>query len=85
MPNATLIRVTPVAESEASTNRIQLRVVCCGVLTSLNAIVVSLCAGTLYHVTSHKPIEQIGVTLLFGALLGSLIHTWFLALTRQKS
>jgi hypothetical protein len=48
-----------------------------------NAIIVARYAGTLYGATNHDPLRQVGVTLLFAALLGSLARMWFLTLTTQ--
>lgn len=56
------------------------RLVLCVALTVLNTIVLVKFAGVLYLATTHHPIEQAGVTLLFAALLGSLARTWFLTL-----
>ena len=36
--------------------------------------------GTLYGATNHDPLQQVGVTLPFAALLGSLVRMWFLTL-----
>lgn len=59
------------------------RIVLCLVVTTLNIFVVAKFAGVLYHATFHHQFEQIGVTLLFAALLGSLARTWFLALSSR--
>ena len=60
------------------------RLALCVALTVLNAVVVVKCAGVLYLATTHHPLEQAGVTLLFAALLGSLARTWFLTLFNRR-
>jgi hypothetical protein len=60
-----------------------LRVVLCAVLTVFNGIVIAKYAPVLYIATSHHPVEQAGVTLLFVALLGSLARTWFILLSNR--
>lgn len=56
------------------------RLALCVALTVLNALVVVKFAGVLCLATTHHPLEQAGVTLLFAALFGSLGRTWFLTL-----
>jgi hypothetical protein len=53
------------------------------VLTVLNAIVVTNFIGPLYRATIHDALQQIGVTLLFAALVGSLTRMWYLTLTSR--
>jgi len=53
------------------------------VLTAFNLIVIATCAGTLYRATAHDTLEQVGVTLLFAALLGSLARVWFITLRNR--
>jgi hypothetical protein len=53
------------------------------VLTVLNVIVVTNFTGTLYRATIHDALQQIGVTLLFAALVGSLTRMWLLTLTSR--
>lgn len=59
------------------------RLLLCVALTALNLFVVAGFAGVLYQATLGNPFEQIGVTLLFAALLGSLARTWHLAIFRR--
>ena len=68
------------AEEESPTNHFQRRLAICLVQTVFNAIIVARYAGTLYGATTHDPLQQVGVTLLFAALLGSLARMWFLTL-----
>ena len=79
MPNSSPLASTQPLEAAASINRFQSRLAICLVLTVLNAIV----AGPLYRATSHDVFQQIGVTLLFAALVGSLTRMWFLTLTSR--
>jgi hypothetical protein len=53
------------------------------VQTLVNAVVVAEFAGTLFGVTARDALQQVGVTLLFAVLLGSLARTWFLTLRSQ--
>lgn len=66
-----------------STNPFVRRLALCVVLTAFDAIVVKRFAGTLYLATSHQPLEQAGVTLLFVVLLGSLARIWFITLSNR--
>ena len=68
------------AERRSPSNPFQRRLTICLVLTVFNAIIVARYAGTLYGATNHDPLSQVGVTLLFAALLGSLVRMWFLTL-----
>jgi hypothetical protein len=83
MPNSSPLAATQPLEAAASINRFQRRLAICLVLTVLNAIVVANFAGPLYRATSHDVFQQIGVTLLFAALVGSLTRMWFLTLTSR--
>ena len=65
---------------ESPSNPFQRRIAICLVQSVFNAIIVAKYAGTLYGATSHDPLQQVGVTLLFAALLGSLARMWFLTL-----
>ena len=71
---------TRTAEGESPSNPFQRRLAICLVQTVFNAIIVAKYAGTLYGATNHDPLQQVGVTLLFAALLGSLARMWFLTL-----
>jgi len=83
MSNPGSITSTQPVEAAASTNRLQRRLVICLVQTVFNVIVVAKFAGALYHVTAYGTLQQVGVTLLFAALLGSLARMWFLTLRSQ--
>ena len=67
-------------EGESPSNPFQRRLAICLVQTVFNAIIVARYAGTLYRATNHNPLQLVGVTLLFAALLGSLARMWFLTL-----
>jgi len=71
------------AEGKSPSNPFQRRLAICLVQTLFNAIIVARYAGTLYGATSHDPLEQVGVTLLFAVLLGSLARMWFLTIKSQ--
>src|SRR5579863_5382712 len=66
------------AEGKSPSNPFQRRLAICLVQTVFNAIIVTRYAGTLYGATNHDPLQQVGVTLLFAALLGSFTRMWFL-------
>ncbi len=83
MPNPSSIAATQSVEAAASTNHFQRRLPICLVQTMFNAIIVAKFAGTLYRATTHDALQQIGVTLLFAALLGSLARMWFLTLRNR--
>ena len=68
------------AEGKSPSNPLLRRLAICLVQTVFNAIIVARYAGTLYGATNHDPLQQVGVTLLFAALLGSLARMWFLTL-----
>jgi hypothetical protein len=72
MPNSSPLAATQPLEAAASISRFQHRLAICLVLTVFNAIVVAKFAGPLYRATTHDVLQQIGVTLLFAALVGSL-------------
>ena len=71
------------AEGKSPSNPFQRRLAICLVQTVFNAIIVARYAGTLYRAINHDPLKQVGVTLLFAGLLGSLARMWFLTLTSQ--
>jgi len=83
MPNSSPVASTHPLEAAARINRYQRRLAICLVLTVLNAIVVANLAGPLYRATTRDALQQIGVTLLFAALVGSLTRMWFLTLTSR--
>jgi hypothetical protein len=57
--------------------------VLCVALTVLNIFVAAKFAGVLYQATFGNDFEQIGVTLLFVTLFGSLARAWFLTLSNR--
>ena len=82
LKSSPLVSTRPL-EAAASINRFQIRLAICLVLTVLNAIVVANFAGPLYRATTRDALQQIGVTSLFAALVGSLTRMWFLTLTSR--
>jgi hypothetical protein len=80
MPNSNSLASTQSVEEATPTNHFQRRIAVCLVLTAFNVVVVATCAGTLYRATAHDTLEQVVVTLLFAALLGSLVRVWFVTL-----
>ena len=52
-------------------------------MTALNVIVVANFAGQLYRASAHDLLQQIGVTLLFAGMVGSLTRMWLLTLTSR--
>ena len=68
------------AEGKSPSNPFQRRLAICLVQSAFNAIIVPKYAGTLYGATNQDPLQQVGVTLLFAALLGSLARMWLLTL-----
>ena len=83
MPSSSPLAATQPLEVAASINRFQRRLAICLVLTVLNAIVVTNFIGPLYRATIHDALQQIGVTLLFAALVVSLTRMWYLTLTSR--
>ena len=71
------------AEGKSPSDPFQRRLAICLVQTVFNAIIVARYARTLYGATNHDPLQQVGVSLLFAALLGSLARMWFLTLKSQ--
>jgi hypothetical protein len=53
--------------------------VICLVQTLLNAIVIVRFSPALYKATANEALQQIGVSLLFAVMLGSLGRMWLLA------
>jgi len=74
---------TQTVEAASPTNQFQGRLAICLLQTVFNVIVVARYAGSLYGATNHNALQQAGVTLLFAALLGSLVRMWFLTLTSR--
>lgn len=65
--------------------RFALRFVLCVLLTGLDAGVTTLFGRTLYCATANHPFWFVGVSLLFGALLASLIRVWTLTFRGRSS
>jgi hypothetical protein len=80
MPNSSSIVSTQPVETATPINHFPRRLAVCVVLTVFNVIVVATCAGTLFRATAYDTLEQVGVTLLFAALLGSLARVWLVTL-----
>jgi hypothetical protein len=83
MPNSDAVASTQAVEAASPTNRFKSRFATCIVQTAFNVIIVARYARTIYLATSHDALQQLGVTLLFAVLLGSLARMWFLALKSQ--
>ncbi|HMG84586.1 MAG TPA: hypothetical protein VK574_02520 [Terracidiphilus sp.] len=80
MPNSDSVASTQAVEAASPTDHFRRRLAICLVQTAFNTIIVARYARTLYLVTVHDALQQVGVTLLFAALLGSLARMWFLTL-----
>lgn len=80
MPNSSSLASTQSVEEATPTNWLRRGLAVCLVLTAFNVVVVATCAGTLYRATAYDTLEQVAVTLLFAALLGSLARVWFVTL-----
>jgi hypothetical protein len=80
MPNSDSVASTQAVEAASPTDHFRRRLAICLVQTAFNSIIVARYARTLYLVTAHDALQQVGVTLLFAALLGSLARMWFLTL-----
>ena len=59
--------------------RFALRCALCLALTAFNAGVVGYAGLALYRATAGHPLQMAAVTLLFAALLGSLVRVWTVA------
>lgn len=84
MPASTVTTRTTSAKAVRSTSPFLRRIVLCVGLTALNIFVVAKFAGVLYQAAFRHPLEQVGVTLLFVALVTSLARAWFLALSSRE-
>jgi hypothetical protein len=80
MPNSDSVASTQAVEAASLKDYLRRRQAICFVQTAFNAIIVARYARTLYLVTAHDAFQQVGVTLLFAVLLGSLARMWFLTL-----
>ena len=80
MPNSSSLASTQSVEEATPTNHFRRGLAVCLVLTAFNVVVVATCGGTLYRATAYDTLGQVGVTLLFAALLGSLVRVWFVTL-----
>ncbi|MGD0156356.1 MAG: hypothetical protein ABSB50_09670 [Terracidiphilus sp.] len=68
----------------AAVNNFQHRLMICLVHTLLNAIIIVRFFPVLYKATANEAFQQIGVSLLFAVMLGSLGRMWFLALMNRN-
>ena len=85
MPKIPRIVSEPVDYVRLFSPRFALRFALCVLLTSLDAGVTALFGRTLYRATANHPLWFVGVSLLFGAMLGSLVRAWSLTLRDQSS
>ena len=60
--------------------RFALRCALCLALTAFNVGVIDYSAVPLYRAVAGHPLQLAGVTLVFAALLGSLVRVWIVAL-----
>lgn len=79
MPAFNRIILAPVEFIPIRSFRFALRYVLCLALTAFNAGVVEYSAVTLYRATAGHSLQLAGVTLVFAALLGSLLRVWIVA------
>ena len=80
MSDLNRIILAPVEFVPIRSLRFALRCALCFVLTGFNAGVIAYFAPTLYHATTGQPLQVGGVTVLFAALLSSLVRVWKVAL-----
>lgn len=80
MPNSDAVASAQAVEAASPTNRFKSHFAICIVQTAFNVIIVARYARMIYLATSHDALQQLGVTLLFAVLLGSLARMWFLTL-----
>ena len=85
LPNIPRIISEPVDYVPCFLPRFALRFALCVLLTSLDAGVTALFGRTLYRASAHHPLWFAGVSLLFGALLASLIRVWTLTFRGRSS
>jgi hypothetical protein len=83
LPNTDAVASAQAVEAASPTNCFKSHFAICIVQTAFNVIIVARYARTLYLATSHDALQQLGVTLLFAVLLGSLARMWFLTLKSQ--
>jgi hypothetical protein len=83
MPNIPRIVLAPVDYAPLFSRRFALRLLVCVLLTSLDAAVVVLFGPALICATANHLVWFIGVSLLFGALLTTLIRVWALTLRER--
>jgi hypothetical protein len=83
MPNSDAVASTQAVEAASPTDCFKRRFAICLVQTVFDVIIVARYARMIYLATSHESLQQLGVTLLFAVLLGSLARMWFLALKSQ--
>ena len=85
MPNIRRVNSEPVDFVRLFSPRFALRVALCVLLTALDAGVIALFGRTLYCAKANHPLWFAGASLLFGALLASLIRVWTLTFRGQSS
>ena len=83
MSTSTVTTRATSATATRSTSPFLRRIVLCVALTILNVFVVAKFAGVLYAATFGNDFEQIGVSVLFLALLASLARTWYVTLANR--
>ncbi len=74
MPKIPRIVLAPVEYVPIRSLRFALRCALCLGLTAFNAGVTVFAGSLLYQVTASQPLQISGVSLLFAALLGSLVR-----------
>ena len=79
MPEIPRIVLAPVQYERLPLLRVALRYAICLALTAMNAGVIAFAGAALYRATYGHPIELAAVTVLFAALLGSLVRVWSVA------
>ncbi len=80
MPEIPRIVLAPVQYVPVLSFRFALRCTLCLVLTGFNAGVIAFAGASLYQVTAGHPLPIFGVSVLFAALLGSLVRVWIVTL-----
>jgi hypothetical protein len=76
MLNLPRIVLAPVEYVPLLYRRFVLRLSLCVVLTAFNAAVIVACGPLLYRASSNHPLWLAGLTLLFSALVASLLRVW---------
>ncbi len=76
MPNLPRTLLAPVQYVPLLCRRFVLPMFFCVALTALNAAVILTFGPLLYRVSSNHPLWLAGLTLLFSALIASLLRVW---------